>query len=135
MVNSNDPIYKIIEELEKYKDIEEDTDILNDIDILNKMINGNIPYNESLVNNIRSKYQAELQFLSNLEEALRNFQVNQNTRSDKSCMQYLLNTRHALVRVQVMRILKRKSKKMLEDDLINNDNKNLYNKFILAMNS
>lgn len=32
-----------------------------------------------------------------------------------------------------MRILKRKGKKMLEDDLINNDNNNLYNKFVNAL--
>jgi hypothetical protein len=29
-----------------------------------------------------------------------------------------------------MRILKRLNKNLLEDDLINNDNENLYNKFI-----
>ena len=44
--------------------------------------------------------------------------------------QYLKNLRHALIRIGVMRILKRKGKKMLEDDLINNDNNNLYNKIV-----
>lgn len=29
-----------------------------------------------------------------------------------------------------MRVLKRKGKKMLDDDLINNDNSNLYDKFV-----
>ena len=29
-----------------------------------------------------------------------------------------------------MRILKRKGKELLEDDLINNNNENLYNKFV-----
>lgn len=135
MVNFNDPIYKIIEELEKYKETKEDIDILNDIDIINDMINNIIEYNELRVNDILNKYQDELQILYNLERTLRSFQINESTISDRSHMQYLLNIRHSLVRVQVMRILKRNCKKMIKDDLINNNNENLYNKFILAMNS
>ncbi len=130
-----DPIYKIIREFEKYKDTNDDIEILNDISIIDKMINNVIDYNELIVNNIRKKYQDELQFLANLEQALRNFQISESTSSNKSNEQYLLNTRHSLVRVQVMRILKRKCKKIFEEDLVNNDNENLYNKFILAMNS
>ncbi len=129
------PIYKIIKELEKYKDTKDDVEILNDISIIDNMINNVIEYNELIVNDIRNKYQGELRFLADLEQALRGFQVNESTSSSKSNTQYLLNTRHSLVRVQVKRILERKGKKMLEEDLINNDNENLYNKFVLAMNS
>lgn len=129
------PIYKIIKEFEKYKDTKEDIEILNDISIIDNMINNVIEYNELIVNDIRNKYQGELQFLADLEQVLRSFQVNESTSSSKSNMQYLLNTRHSLVRVQVKHILERRGKKMLEEDLINNDNENLYNKFVLAMNS
>lgn len=129
----DDPIYKIIKELERYKDTRDDIELLNDIDTIDKMINGIIVYNEEIVNIIRSKYQNELQYLSNLEHILRGFQINENTSSNKSTGQYLLNTRHALVRVQIKRILKRKGKEMLEEDLINNDNEYLYNKFVEVM--
>lgn len=128
-----DPIYKIITELEKYKYDKDDIEMLNDINIIDGMINGIIIYDEDIVNNIRRKYQDELQFLSNLEQTLRSFQINENTSSNKSNEQYLLNTRHALVRVQIMRVLKRKGKEMLEEDLINNDNEYLYNKFVEVM--
>ena len=129
------PIYKIIKEFEKYKDTKDDVEILNDISIIDNMINNVIEYNELIVNDIRNKYQDELQFLADLEQALRGFQVNESTSSSKSNTQYLLNTRHSLVRVQVKRILERKGKKMLEEDLINNNNENLYEKFVLAMSS
>lgn len=132
MINA-DPIYKIIKELEKYKDTKDDKEILNDINTIDRIIVGIITYNAEIVSNIRKKYQSELQFLSNLEQTLRSFQINKNTSSDKSNEQYLLNIRHALVRVQVMRILKRKVKNIAEEDLINNDNENLYNKFVSAM--
>ena len=129
------PIYKIIKEFEKYKDTKDDMEILNDISIIDNMINNVIEYNELIVNDIRNKYQNELQFLADLEQSLRSFQVNESTSSSRSNIQYLLNTRHSLVRVQVKRILERKGKKMLEEDLINNNNENLYEKFVLAMNS
>ena len=130
-----DDIYKIIKELEKYKDTKDDIDILNDIDIISGMINGTIAFDDNKVNDIRNKYMEELVILSNMEQRLRSFQVNENTSSNKSLRQYLLNTRHALVRVQIMRLLKRKGKNMSEDDLINYDNNYLYNEFIEVMNS
>lgn len=132
MIKDNS-IYKLIKELEKYKDTENDIEILNDISIINEMINDVTKYNEFIVNNIRNKYQDELQFIADLEQTLRSFQINENTSSNKSIEQYLLNTRHSLVRVQIMRILKRKGKKMLEEDLINNNNEYLYIKFIEVM--
>ena len=89
----------------------DDVEILNDISIIDNMINNVIEYNELIVNDIRNKYQGELQFLADLEQALRSFQVNESTSSSKSNTQYLLNTRHSLVRVQVKRILERKGKK------------------------
>ena len=49
--------------------------------------------------------------------------------------QELLNLQHTLVRIQIIRLLERDGKKILEEDLINNDNENLYNKFVLTMNS
>ena len=79
-----DPIYKIITELEKYKYDKDDIEMLNDINIIDGMINGIIIYDEDIVNNIRRKYQDELQFLSNLEQTLRSFQINENTSSNNS---------------------------------------------------
>ena len=128
-------IYKIIKELEKYKDTKDDIDILNDIDIISGMINGTIAFDDNKVNDIKNKYIEELVILYNMEQRLRSFQANENTSSNKSLRQYLLNIRHSLVRVQIRRIMKRKGKSMLEDDLINYDNNYLYNKFIEVMES
>lgn len=53
-----DYIYKIIEELERYKDTEDDMDKLNDISIINGMLTGKIMYDEAKVMSmsICSKY-------------------------------------------------------------------------------
>ncbi len=121
-----DIVEKLIEKLDEVKDSMEDFQYITDLKTIDNMINGIIPIDINTVDDIRNRYKTELIFLDNL----RGFQRNQNNSLTSNYNQYLKNLRHALIRVGVMRILKRKGKKMLEDDLINNDNNNLYNKFV-----
>lgn len=125
-----DIIEKIIKKLDGVKDSMEDSQYITDLKTINNMINGIMPVDFNIVEIIRKRYGSELLFLDNLENNLRGFQRNQNNSVTSNYNQYLKNLRHALIRVGVMRILKRRGKKMLEDDLINNDNNNLYNKFV-----
>lgn len=125
-----DIIEKIIKKLDEVKDSIEDSQYITDLKTIDNMINGIMPVDFNIVEIIRKRYGSELLFLDNLENNLRGFQRNQNNSVTSNYNQYLKNLRHALIRVGVMRILKRKGKKMLEDDLINNDNNNLYNKFV-----
>ncbi|MDO5002872.1 MAG: hypothetical protein Q4E39_01405 [bacterium] len=125
-----DIIEKIIKKLDEVKDSMEDSQYITDLKTIDNMINGIMPVDFNIVEIMRKRYESELLFLDNLENNLRGFQRNQNNSVTSNYNQYLKNLRHALIRVGVMRILKRKGKKMLEDDLINNDNNNLYNKFV-----
>lgn len=125
-----DIIEKIIKKLDEVKDSIEDSRYITDLKTIDNMINGIMPVDFNIVEIIRKRYESELLFLDNLENNLRGFQRNQNNSVTSNYNQYLKNLRHALIRVGIMRILKRKGKKMLEDDLINNDNNNLYNKFV-----
>ena len=126
-------IIKLIKKLDEVKDSKEDSQYIADLKTIDNMINGTIPIDNYLVESIKKRYESELIFLDNLEKNFRNFQRGKNNSSNLSYDQYLKNLRHALTSVGVMRILKRKGKKMLEDDLINNDNNNLYNKFVNAL--
>lgn len=125
-----DIIEKIIKKLDEVKDSIEDSRYITDLKTIDNMINGIILVDFNIVEIIRKRYESELLFLDNLENNLRGFQRNQNNSVTSNYNQYLKNLRHALIRVGVMRILKRRGKKMLKDDLINNDNNNLYNKFV-----
>lgn len=126
-------IEKIIKKLDEVKDSMEDSQYIIDLKTIDNMINGIIPVDFNIVEIIRKRYESELLFLDNLENNLRGFQRNLNNSLISNYNQYLINLRHALIRVGVMRILKRKGKKMLEDDLINKDNNNLYNKFVYIL--
>ena len=128
-----DIVEKLIEKLDEVKDSMEDFQYITDLKTIDNMINEIIPIDINTVDDIRNRYKTELIFLDNLENNLRGFQRNQNNSLTSNYNQYLKNLRHALIRVGVMRILKRKGKKMLEDDLINNDNNNLYNKFVYIL--
>ena len=128
-----DIVEKLIEKLDEVKDSMEDFQYITDLKTIDNMINGIIPIDINTVDDIRNRYKTEVIFLDNLENNLRGFQRNQNNSLTSNYNQYLKNLRHALIRVGVMRILMRKGKKMLEDDLINNDNNNLYNKFVNAL--
>ena len=123
-------IIKLIKKLDEVKDSKEDSQYIADLKTIDNMINGTIQIDNYLVKSIKKRYESELIFHDNLEKNLRNFQRDKNSSSNLSYDQYLKNLRHALIRIGVMRILKRKGKKMLEDDLINNDNNNLYNKIV-----
>ncbi len=125
-----DIIEKIIKKLDEVKDSMEDSQYITDLKTIDNMINGIMPIDFNIVEIIRKRYESDLLFLDNLENNLRGFQRNKNNSAISNYNQYLQNLRHALIRVGVMRILKRKGKKMLENDLINNDNNNLYNKFV-----
>lgn len=132
-MTQNDLIYKIIDLLEKYKDAKEDNELLNDIHIIDNMIKGIYIYDSQIVNNIEDKYSKELKFLRNLEHNLRRFQINNQT-TRNTITQHLLNLRHSLVRIQIKRLIDRKGKKLLEDDLINNNNDYLFSKLIEILN-
>lgn len=125
-----DIIEKIIKKLDEVKDSMEDSQYITDLKTIDNMINGIMPIDFNMVEIIRKRNESDLLFLDNLENNLRGFQRNKNNSAISNYNQYLQNLRHALIRVGVMRILKRKGKKMLENDLINNDNNNLYNKFV-----
>ena len=128
-----DIVERLIEKLDEVKDSMEDFQYITDLKTIDNMINGIIPVDINTVDDIRNRYKTELIFLDNLENKLRKFQRSKYNSSSSDFNQYLKNLRHALIRVGVMRILKRKGKKMLEDDLINNDNNNLYNKFVYIL--
>lgn len=126
-------IIKLIKKLDEVKDSKEDSQYIADLKTIDNMINGTISIDNYLVESIKKRYESELIFLDNLEKNLRNFQRGKNNSSNLSYDQYLRNLRHTLIRVGVMRILKRKGKEILKDDLINNDNNNLYQKFVNAL--
>ena len=133
MVSLNDPIYKIIKEFENYKDTKDDIEIYNDINTIDEMIWNTIPYNHRTIENIRKKYKDEIDNLNLMKK--RFYRNNLSKSSTIDFYQELLNLQHTLVRIQIIRLLERNGKEILEEDLINNDNENLYNKFVLAMNS
>lgn len=133
MVSLNDPIYKIIKEFEKYKDTKDDIEIYNDINTIDEMIWNTIPYNHRTIENIRKKYKDEIDNLNLMKK--RFYRNNLSKSFTIDLYQELLNLQHTLVRIQIIRLLERNSKEILEEDLINNNNENLYEKFVLAMNS
>lgn len=134
-MNVDDIIYKIIGELEKYKDTKDDIEILNDIYTINMMINDITMYNVKVVDDIRNKYQSEMDFLYSLHSTIYgNYSNNhQSVRYEDLVARELRNVRHTLLRVQALRLLNRKGKKMAEQDLINDDNDIFYIKFVEAM--
>lgn len=123
-------IKSLIKKIDEVKDSKEDAEYINDLFTIDNMINGTMQFDKSLIENIIDKYKEELDFLENLEKRLRAFQRTEFNNSSYSYKQWLLNIRHSLIRIGVMRILKRKGTKLFEDDLINNDNENLYKKFV-----
>lgn len=123
-------IKSLIKKIDEVRDSKEDSEYINDLFTIDNMINGTMQFDKNLIENIIDKYKEELDFLENLEKRLRAFQRTEFNNSSYSYKQWLLNIRHSLIRVGVMRILKRKGTKLFEDDLINNDNENLYKKFV-----
>ena len=123
-------IISLIKKIDEVKDSKEDAEYINDLFTIDNMINGTMQFDKNLIENIVAKYKEELDFLENLEKRLRAFQRTECNSSSYSYKQWLLNIRHSLIRIGVMRILKRKGTKLFEDDLINNDNENLYKKFV-----
>lgn len=123
-------IKSLIKKIDEVKDSIEDSEYINDLFTIDNMINGTMQFDKNLIENIIDKYKEELDFLENLEKRLRAFQRTEFNNSSYSYKQWLLNIRHSLIRIGVMRILKRKGTKLFEDDLINNDNENLYKKFV-----
>lgn len=123
-------IKSLIKKIDEVKDSKEDAEYINDLFTIDNMINGTMQFDKNLIENIIDKYKEELYFLENLEKRLRAFQRTEFNNSSYSYKQWLLNIRHSLIRIGVMRILKRKGTKLFEDDLINNDNENLYKKFV-----
>lgn len=124
-------IVKIIKKIDEVKDVKEDIEFMRDMYTIDNMINGVIEYDSSIVYQIKQKYEKELEWLLNLEIRLRN---NQRSHYVATPINDLYSTRHSLIRVGIKRVLERKGKQLLEDDLINNDNSNLYNKFIEKLN-
>ena len=123
-------IKSLIKKIDEVKDSKEDYEYINDLFTIDNMINGKMQFDKNLIENIIDKYKKELDFLENLEKRLRAFQRTEFNNSSYSYKQWLLNIRHSLIRIGVMRILKRKGTKLFEDDLINNDNENLYKKLV-----
>ena len=123
-------IKSLIKKIDEVKDSKEDAEYINDLFTIDNMINGTMQFDKNLIENIIDKYKEELDFLENLEKRLRAFQRTEFNNSSYSYKQWLLNIRHSLIRIGVIRILKRKGTKLFEDDLINNDNENLYKKFV-----
>lgn len=120
-------IRNIIKKIDEVKDAKEDVEFMRDVYIIDDMIMGFMKYNPNTVYQIKQKYENELEWLLNLEVKLRS---NQRRNYVATPVNDLYSTRHSLIRVGIKRILERKGKQLLEDDLINNDNNNLYNKFI-----
>lgn len=130
-MTKDDPIYKVIKEFEKYKDDKDDIEMLNDINTIDAMIWKIIPYDAKVINDIEKKYSNEINVLISIKHKI--FGISKFANKTITPNQYLLDLQHTLVRVQIMRVLNRKGKKMLEEDLVNNDNEYLYNKFVEVM--
>lgn len=119
-------IYEIISIIDKEKETTEDLEYINDFKIINDMIIGNSPYDKAEVDRIKNKYKEEFNDLLNLEIKLRNYSRNYVVYTIK---QDLLNVRHSLIRVGINRTLEKMGKEMLKYDLIDNNDKNVYDKF------
>ena len=119
-------IYKIIEIIDKEKETKEDLEYIDDFCTINNMIIGRIPYSRGKVDEIKLKYEKEFNYLLNLEVTLRNYQRKNVVYTQE---QDLLSVRHSLIRVGIKKILEKRGKEMLKDDLIDNNNNNVYIKF------
>ena len=119
-------IYEIISIINKEKETKEDFEYINDFNIINDMIIGNLPYDKAEVDKIKNKYEEEFNDLLNLEIKLRNYSRDYVVYTIK---QDLLNVRHSLIRVGINRTLKKMGKEMLKYDLIDNNDRNVYDKF------
>lgn len=119
-------IYKIIEIIDKEKETKEDLEYINDFCTINNMIIGIIPYNKGKVDEIKIKYEKEFNYLLNLEIALKNYQRKNVIYTQE---QDLVSVRHSLLRVGIKKTLEKRGKEMLKDDLIDNNNNNVYIKF------
>lgn len=119
-------IYKIIEIIDKEKETKEDLEYIDDFATINNMIIGRIPYSRGKVDEIKLKYEKEFNYLLNLEVTLRNYQRKNVVYTQE---QDLLSVRHSLIRVGIKKTLEKRGKEMLKDDLIDNNNYNVYIKF------
>ena len=120
-----DYIYKILTELNKFKEYNEIAEVINDINLLNNMIlNYPINYSEYIVNNILDKYQNEIKFLRSLEIKY----THSNNVMTVTEYQQLLNLRHCLIRIGILRVAKRKGKELGEE--IIKDDRVVYNLII-----
>ena len=117
-----DYIYKILTELNKFKEYNEIAEVINDINLLNNMIaNYPINYSEYIVNNILDKYKNEINFLRSIEIKY----THSNNVMIVTEYQQLLNLRHCLIRIGILRVAKRKGKELGEE--IIKDNSIVYN--------
>ena len=115
-------IYKILTELNKFKEYNEIAEVINDINLLNNMIaNYPINYSEYIVNNILDKYKNEINFLRSIEIKY----THSNNVMIVTEYQQLLNLRHCLIRIGILRVAKRKGKELGEE--IIKDNSIVYN--------
>ena len=115
-------IYKILTELNKFKEYNEIAEVINDINLLNNMIaNYPINYSEYIVNNILDKYKNEINFLRSIEIKY----THSNNVMIVTEYQQLLNLRHCLIRIGILRVAKRKGKELGEE--IIKDNSVVYN--------
>jgi diacylglycerol kinase family enzyme len=119
-------IYKIIDMIDKEKETKEDLEYIDDFWTINNMIIGIIPYSREKVDEIKLKYEKEFNYLLNLELTLRNYQRKNIVYTQE---QDLLSVRHSLIRVGIKKTLEKRGKEMLKDDLIDNNNSNVYSKF------
>lgn len=116
-------IYKIIDMIDKEKETKEDLEYIDDFWTINNMIIGIIPYSREKVDEIKLKYEKEFNYLLNLELTLRNYQRKNIVYTQE---QDLLSVRHSLIRVGIKKTLEKRGKEMLKDDLIDNNNSNVY---------
>ncbi len=117
---------KIIYKIDKEKETKEDLEYIDDFWTINNMIIGIIPYSREKVDEIKLKYEKEFNYLLNLELTLRNYQRKNIVYTQE---QDLLSVRHSLIRVGIKKTLEKRGKEMLKDDLIDNNNSNVYSKF------
>ncbi len=130
-MNDADVIVKIINKLDELKSTYEDMEFMNDLHIIDSMIKDMRFFDKNVIDHIKEKYDKELGWLLSLEINLRSYQRSNYVYNP---INDLYSTRYSMIRVGIKRVLEKKGKKLLEDDLINNDNSNLYNKFIDKIN-
>lgn len=116
---------ELYEEVKRYKDEKEILEVIIDIDKVQNMINlycRTGQYDQEEAEKIEKKYLEETTFLISLEKLL-NLVVSSNSKSNFDInLQFLVNLRHRLYRIAVLKIMKLHRKEITNEVVSKNYN-------------